>query len=565
MTPAIKPSLREAVDLSMFDGFVVSDLVGPFIKSSNPWDDFRDFSGDGEDLFESTEVHPGVLRLFEAAGLADSCRQYFLALYKEGRLDDASFEDWKTSDFVVPGTSKAYYEIYGPRRVDIVKKALAMTGQNMDTKAVAPKKEFDPSQASKGLLTTLSLFDKGEEAAKNLEDQVDGKYEKVYDLAYGIAAKTVNSRHGLIGGDAGIGKSFTVNQAINKGLAKSGLELVEAGGDAAGSSMTSMIEFFFRNREGKLVIMDDSDGILTVRDQGINNALKVFLNPEPKMFTMASTINVRLNKIFGAQRARESAIIIDTSRLKDHIVSFRDGAGDKLCEETLTDVQVKFYEKLKEELEFKEPSKKRMLENYAKTGIYSRIREDGENEEDTGDDDDEDWGDDEDGEDLDVNEQVPMSFVFKSRTIFISNLKRDQLSDAVRSRFDIEELSLTNEEFIARLRKIIGTMNVNQEGAHSKEDAEWAKKVVYGLLCILVEAYESGANLGGTEVILGGKLQFRLVPQLVDKWMSMVYKYIERNGKADHKKIEGAIMKRFITLYALPSLANLRDSKRAAG
>lgn len=556
--------LTEAMDPA--GDFVLSDLVGEFQGPSGPWDDYSGYviPSEFEDfLFEQEITDENRDRLMEAssmAGLADECKAYFRT------AANPSYADFQEATGIK--VAKCYYDYYWGK----FQAKPSWANDDSAAEAPAPVKEFDPSTASKELLNLIKLYNSADEKAAALDDTVREKFERVYDLAYAVSAKKSNILHAMICGDAGIGKTYEVNKAVNLGIAKSKLQLVEGKGDAAGRSITTLVQFMWENREGKLILMDDSDAILTVRDQGINNALKAFLDPDNPVFRMSSTINDRLNKFARDSKAKENKgsgsaaatgvarenFYIDSSRLRENVVSFYDNSGNEIATEQITDDQRRFYESLQARMGGKKSAKKSMLEKYTRTGVFTRVREADEDEWDAGDEED---NTDEEFLDNDT-ETIPIAFEFKSRTIFISNLKRDQLTDAVQSRFDIEEVSLTNEEFLTRLGQIIDTMNVNKEHAFPDDLANHGKTAVFALIMVLVEAYESGAKLGGSPVVLGGKLQFRIVPQLVDKWCREAEKYMEATKVTDKRKAEAAIQQKFIRKYALPTFANLRGSKR---
>ena len=533
--------------------FVLSDLIPEISKNSEPWNDFTGYDvplGTEELLYEREIAEkdlPRLLEMGDMAGLSSACKEYF-----RENPTNPTYEGFK--EFSGLSIARCYFDPYLQKF-----KAYpnwANGGSSGNFVPAQPEKIFDPSLASPDLLKLVKLFDSSDEKTVSIAAAVNEKFERIYDLAYAIAAKQSNSRHGMVCGDAGVGKSFEVNKAINHGISKSGLTLVATRGDAAGRSLSSLVQFMWDNREGKLILMDDSDGILTVKDAGIDNALKSFFDTDNPVFTMSSSLNDYLNRAATRRAPRRESVHIDASRLHENVVSFRDADGVVLATESIDPSQKRFFESLQDRINSRKSSKKAILEKYARTGVFSRIREDDE---------DDDWGEgDEEGDEefVDTNENsIPIAFEFKSRTIFISNLKREQLTDAVKTRFDIEEVSLTNEEFIARLKSIIGTMNVNREGAFTKELSEHGKKVILALVCVLVEGYETGAKLGGQSVVLGGKLQFRLIPQLVDKWCRLATKYMAQSKVTDLRKVEAAIHQRFIRMYALPAFANLRDSK----
>ena len=443
------PLVSGEYDISLPDGLCLSDLIDLY-SSSNPWDEYSVYSDPEMRFLEADNLEiedESKTKLNEVKGAASALKAYFA----EHSADEISYADFVKSSSL-PGVARCHYNHFA--RMNGMPEDNSGYGSLSPNEMVpaAPPKVFDETKASKELLQTLKLYKNMEETIEGLEGEVESKFFRLHKLAYSVAARKSTSKHALFCGDAGIGKTYTVIRAVNDGLknSKVKLELVFDKGDATGTSITSIIRYFYRNREGKLVVLDDADAVLLIKDQKINNALKAFFDTDNSVYTMSPSVNQVLN------RFPESVNIIDSSRLNEGIVAFYKGSGEKIGEEKISKDDIDFYKslmKIQEANENKKSSKKRMLEKFARTGIIGRVKE-------SDSDDDEDY----EQEEIDENggdyigpggQAFPMAFEYKSRTIFISNLKREMLSDAVRSRFDIEEISLTNEEFLTRLKSIL--------------------------------------------------------------------------------------------------------------
>ncbi len=103
-----------------------------------------------------------------------------------------------------------------------------------------------------------------------LENDVFYKYEMMGELVKKIVQKDPLYKNVFIYGVGGIGKTFTVEQVVDK-YAKPGDVVTYKG---AISGFTGLLQVLWENRDGKIIIFDDNDGILTGNQQNAANLLK---------------------------------------------------------------------------------------------------------------------------------------------------------------------------------------------------------------------------------------------------------------------------------------------------
>jgi hypothetical protein len=155
--------------------------------------------------------------------------------------------------------------------------------------------------------------------------------------------------------------------------------------------------------------------------------------------------------------------------------------------------------------------------------------------------------------------EIPPKWRFTSRLIMISNLRKSDLNDAVLSRTLSYELSLTQEEFLARLSEILPNLLTDVETESSMEVVEYAKKVAFANLIAAVDIANHGGAVKGKRVIIDQKLQFRIIAELAGKWMQRADDYAEKNGittqdRLTLDRINNDIKMNFFVFDVIPSL-----------
>lgn len=359
--------------------------------------------------------------------------------------------------------------------------------------------------------------------------------------------------------------TFSVKEAMKydfpKGaLARKGYTIEFNAGDI-GKAASAIVAFFYKNRNKKVIILDDCDSFVLSKDQAIQNLLKGMLDLDnteknPKMITVAPQIRKLASKIIAADNeALEEGVEVEINQN-----ALREGRlavsvnGEEVYNEAASAEELAQF-KLVEAA----PAKKAIREHadYSGLGLLFESA------------DDDDWEDmsEDDAEvaaqfaelDNEDPEQIPPKWRFASRLIMISNLKKSDLNDAVLSRTLSYELRLTQEEFMARLAQILPHMLTDVETEDSAQVVEYAKEVAYAYLLAAVELASKGGSVGGKAVRIIGKLQFRIIAELAGKWMQRADDYAAKNNievsdRLSLDRINNAIKKKFFVYDVMPSL-----------
>ena len=360
--------------------------------------------------------------------------------------------------------------------------------------------------------------------------------------------------------------TFSVKEAMKydfpKGpLARKGYSIEFNAGDI-GKAASAIVAFFYKNRNKKVIILDDCDSFVLSKDQAIQNLLKGMLDLDnteknPKMITVAPQIRKLASKIIAADNeALEEGVEVEINQnaLREGRLAVSVNGEEVYNEEASAEDLAQF--KLVEAA----PAKKAIREHTDYSGLGLLF-------EGTGDDDE--WEDmsEDDAEvaaqfaelDNEDPEQIPPKWRFASRLIMISNLKKTDLNDAVLSRTLSYELRLTQEEFMARLAQILPHMLTDVETEDSAEVVEYAKEAAYAYLLAAVELANKGGSVGGKPVRIVGKLQFRIIAELAGKWMQRADDYASKNSidvsdRLALDSINNAIKRKFFMYDVMPSL-----------
>ncbi len=112
---------------------------------------------------------------------------------------------------------------------------------------------------------------------------------------------------------------------------------------------------------------------------------------------------------------------------------------------------------------------------------------------------------------------------------------------------------------MARLGSILPHMLTDVETEDSGEIVEYAKNAAYAYLLAAVELADKGGSVGGKQVRIVGKLQFRIIAELAGKWMQRADDYAMKNNievtdLLSMDRINNAIKKKFFVYDVMPSL-----------
>lgn len=362
--------------------------------------------------------------------------------------------------------------------------------------------------------------------------------------------------------------TFSVKKAMEvefpKGsLASKGYSIEWNSGDI-GKAASNMVSFFYKNRQNKIIILDDCDAFIKEKDPAIQNLLKGMLDLDnteknPKYITTPASIRNLASKILKSEASNKKEGVefsIDMNRLKEgRLVVSIDGI--EALNEAISQEEFKIKT-------VKKNKSSHFNEDYFSLGLLNESKED----------DDDEWIDDgelseddkelamllnqaeNDGED---DCEIPSKWRFTSRLIMISNLTKSDVNDAVLSRTLSYELNLTKEEFLARLSEILPNLLTDVETESSMELVEYAKKAAYAYLIAAVDIADKGGSVKGVPVIINQKLQFRIIAELAGKWMQRADSYAEehnitRQDKLTLDTINNAIKMNFFIFDVIPSL-----------
>lgn len=459
-----------------------------------------------------------------------------------------------------------YYKSHPDVLQQKVNEMVAKLGAQGNAPEIEPPKPFSVDDLTNDLARELAGSEDEVDAVLSAADSANDKFDTIRSVARTILQGKGIKHHAFIYGDPGCGKTFSVKEAMKydfpKGaLARKGYAIEFNAGDI-GKAASAIVAFFYKNREKKVIILDDCDGFVLSKDQAIQNLLKGMLDLDnteknPKMITVAPQIRKLASKIIAADNeAMEEGVQIEINQ--------------NLLREGRLAVSVNGEEVYNEAASAEELSNFRIVESApAPKAIREHVDYSGLGllYEGTGDDDEWEEMSDDDAEvaaqfaelDNEDPETIPPKWRFASRLIMISNLKKSDLNDAVLSRTLSYELRLTQEEFMARLAQILPHMLTDVETEDSAEVVEYAKEAAYAYLLAAVELANKGGSVGGKQVRIVGKLQFRIIAELAGKWMQRADDYAAKNGievgdRLSMDRINNAIKKKFFVYDVMPSL-----------
>lgn len=345
-------------------------------------------------------------------------------------------------------------------------------------------------------------------------------------------------------------------------LSKKGYSVNWRSGDI-GSSMSNILVFFYKNRKKKIIVLDDCDSFILNKDQAVQNFLKSLLDLDntdknPKYISTSATIRNYASNLMSneADEMDEGVeISIDKEKLLENKLVVRVN-GKEVFNEQISNEDVCKFKKV-------ETKNKLNEQNYFGLGLL--------NEDTVVDDDDDEFGDDEyDNKESLENEEdnllddedtsyIPSKWRFTSRLIMISNLSKKDLNDAVLSRTLSYEMTLTHDEFLARLSEILPNLLTDVETESSRELVDYAKKIAYANLIAAVDINKNNGSFGGKPVAITRKLEFRLIAELAGKWMQRADNFASKNNingfnNKTLNTIANSIKKQFFFYDVMPTL-----------
>jgi hypothetical protein len=357
-----------------------------------------------------------------------------------------------------------------------------------------------------------------------------------------------------------------------------------------GSSMSSLVPFFYKHSKNKIIVLDDNDKMIMANlSQDIMNIVKALLDPKAAE-TKPVTVRANMLKIFQARledleegdelnesghwveidkealKEGECVISVDDNIVVNHAIPLREAQ--------------KLSNMIRDEEE--KPSRKRLLESDLTTDDLRSLHEAEQKSNKEflsdliGSDDEEEEYNGMTAEDVQAiksmkasgateqgeeGQSFPRRFLFDSSVIFISNLEQDQLNVAVLDRVESIAIKLSLDQFLQRLGKIYGGLCQGAKYSDVPQDLrDWAKKCVYTALGATIEAWKSRQVLWKTPVEINRKLTFRMFEEFVVAWLRYAYDRSERvdgrdlNDKSYRDKLSKELLSEIIRRKMIPVL-----------
>lgn len=515
--------------------------LADLIKVYDNLPDYLKFDVDpekSEDRMYENIFRQGEIRLLEAKNLRDVMRKF---CHKRPE-DEWTWENFQAENGeFIEDTNFHSYDF--KREINLIKKGVY---QVYDPEAVkTPKSEaeadsrenFDPSSpnADPVMISLYKALITANDETSSVEQSVDDKYNGLYETARNVASGVSLNPHAFICGEAGVGKSTTVEAGIKKGLEewtpnkkhKTKPTFVSHSG-SIGTSFTDLLIFFFQNRHNKLLLLDDADGFLVGTKQDIQNFMKVLLNSSLKPITTPRGIRKNANRQLEAELEESTPVKIkvDTSRLLEGVCTV-EYDGNSFDYELSIEEAAKIKNTFGFKKHFREHKTYNPLQQLDKYLDNLNLFNEAEmtDEEQKAMDAIESAGKDLglNNEELENDVEIPDEWIFDSNLVLISNLKITDIDEAVISRCDTYQLSLTVPEFFCRCEQILDYLKVGEYSSTDPEVIKWAKREGFAMLKSIVLGSKNFKNIF---VPVNVHLDFRFVGNKVaNKFLSRAVDY----------------------------------------
>ncbi|MCA1806567.1 MAG: hypothetical protein LC687_01695, partial [Actinobacteria bacterium] len=254
-------------------------------------------------------------RLREARGQKAEVVNQYLSQASNPDYDD--FIDWAQNEGIQEVPNKYYFN-------NLLKKRGGVGSGGVEE--VEEREPFNPEDAPEELQQLMSLYAQASEEDASLEPTVEQKFKGIYAIGYRTAKGRALKRHAFICGSPGIGKTFTVAKAVEKG-ATEGKQLFAKFRGSIGKSLSAILAFLWMHRENYVVLLDDADGFLTGSTDEVMNTLKAAMDTDdPMVSTSSPHIRKNVAKMVGMSESERwpAALNFDTSRLHEGIMTAVD-------------------------------------------------------------------------------------------------------------------------------------------------------------------------------------------------------------------------------------------------
>lgn len=443
-----------------------------------------------EDLDDNTgELTESVKRsriLREGNGTAEAVRAY---IQQGGDKDYEAFLDFceKTGrDEAAANTPKGTFNT----------KYNKVVGGSGAGKAAEPIEQLPAEEPSDALRSFMDMIDAGTDVAYNAAEAVRDKYRSIHGKLRRVLQKKSSKNYFLLMGDAGIGKSYILNETLQQ----LGMGDVKTITGSIGTNPSAVVYFLWQTKDDDVVILDDCDTmIMNDVSLDVSNMLKGALDPDKHHVHVSPTIQARAQKYVDAMKENAAH------------------KGNKLFEAEDEDLDL--------DLDFggeEEDDENALLNTTDK-------------------------------------EKISPDFDYNAQIIFVSNLVTAQVNAAILSRCDYYELHLTPEEYMIRLGEIIGKIKINGAWSKEDIENTKAL-IMLAMTNIIEAANKRITIFNKKIKLKKGGLEFRLVSDLTDAYLGLVDDTLfEETGAGINDadpKVKDATMKKLISkwvrMYVIP-------------
>lgn len=517
---------------------------------------------------EDPEIEPGVLPTLDQASLHESKNQAVRDFLRSNG-EDKMFSTFKDSEFYEDSqnakgelcSEKEYYTavkylvdknevtraqagnaLYAPKKSD--KLAYGTSSRDEDTGPY--KREYDedsgePPVLSSELSKWVNEYDGSSGRSMDVNEIFDETSAIVREIITGVSDK----RHCCIAGDPGIGKTHTVMETIYKYFDKNGrpkggttLSRMTAVSGSMSKAITAVAAFFYLHRNNELIVFDDCDKvIINDGNEDAANFMKAILDPEALDKPASINLTQAGMKMAQANYSRLRDLEINKAMMNEGVYvkidmdALREGFFRYSVNGTVRDcVRLTEAERLE-------------LSNRIREGAFDEYEEVDEF--------------DNDGPTVVEEDEDKMAseFIFNSSVIFISNLRLQDITDAVADRCEQVEISLTLPQFMDRLTSVIpGLFNGKKYSSRPSFMREWAKSAVLVYFKGVIEAYNTHTPLLGKQVYIKRKLTFRLFEEMCNEFCRKAAMYADSHelgldDKENQRKIQEMIHTPFLKSF----------------
>lgn len=481
--------------------------------------------------------------LNEAAnGRSQAVQAYIAEVGADGSYEDFVESDYNTYGENSPAAWKRAYKIFlekagvegGPSK-----------GEEKDT-PVAKKMSFEDIEASNDISDEFKLvasaIDRSAQitasSGNEVEERVNVKFKKMGNLVRNLCRGRATKRNVLLAGAPGVGKTHTAKAIIQKyyPTCTYGQPAVNEGeysyssGDI-GTALSDIVVFLYRHRLDNLIVLDDCDAFISKKSgkPAVANLLKAALNSNPEKGSDGKWGNVVSVGPEIAKNANRKLGVMEEGKVIEIDL-------DVLNEEKCLDVYING-NLLASTGRLNESEIKRLKKDLPFLNSKKRFTED---EDDDFEEEGEILGGD---KEFDGETGIGTEFVFTAPVLLISNLKEDEVDDAVVTRCEVYELDIKPEEFLIRSSQIIDNLEIGSFSTFDPEEIAFAKKQVMGGLKLAIDSMNKGIPLdptSGRPVTIKKTLQFRVFSDLAGSYLAKMDDWIDDNdveGLEDAQRI----------------------------